>query len=103
MLKLVPEATFKIPVSVPVPGQEADTTIKVSFAFLDKETLHAYLISLDEREDAESLAEIVRGWEGVDTPYSTDNLAQLLKAYPMAAVSFFQAFRNEILKAKQGN
>lgn len=103
MLRLVPSATFETSVSIPVPGQKEDATIRVSFKYLGKDKLRVFLESLEGREDVDALAEIVDGWKDVDQPYSRDNLAALLTAYPMAALSFFEAFQKEVFKAKAGN
>ncbi len=103
MLRLVPQAFFETNVQIPVPGQEKDEVIRVSFKYLDKDKLRAFLESLEGREDADALAEIVVGWKDVDEIYSHGNLGALLKAYPMAALSFFEAFQKEAFKAKSGN
>lgn len=103
MLKLVPEASFAAKAYIPIPGQEKDAVITVRFKFLEKEALQTYFESLAGREDGDALTEIVVGWEGVDKPFSAENLRTLLAGYPMAALAFFEAFRSEILKAKSGN
>lgn len=111
MLKLVPNATFPAKVTIPVPGEEKDKVIKVHFKFLQKEELNVYLKSLEDRSDLDALKEVTKGWEtkdgegyeGVDTEFNESNLAALLNAYVMAPLAFFEAFRDELTKAKQGN
>lgn len=111
MLKLVPNPTFATKVTIPVPGEDKDKVIKVHFQFLNKEELNTYLSSLESRSDQDSLEQIVKGWEtkdgegyeGVDAEFNKENLAALLSAYVMAPLAFFEAFRDEITKAKKGN
>lgn len=105
MLKLVPDASFEVPVQIPVPGKDKDVVIRVKFKYLDRDELKDYLDSLsaEGKRDDDALGEIVLGWKGVDAEYSEDNLRVLLRKYPMAAASFFTAFQKEALKAKAGN
>ena len=76
MLKLIdPEELFDLPVSVKVPGQEAehDCTLKVHFLPSD-ETAKLML-----KGDGVFFQRIVKGWAGIQThrgadlPYSDDN------------------------------
>ena len=105
MLKLVPEASFETPVSIPVPGKDKDTVIRVKFKYLDRDELKEYFDSLTTEgiKDEDALGEIVLGWKGVDAEFSQENLATLLRKYPRAAEAFFTAFQKEALKAKVGN
>ncbi len=105
MLQLVPDASFEVPVHIPVPGKDKDTIIRVKFKYLDREELKDYLESLGQegKKDDDALLEIVIGWKGVSAEFSEENLRTLLRKYPMAAASFFTSFQKEALKAKAGN
>lgn len=105
MLQLVPDASFEVPVHIPVPGKDKDTVIRVKFKYLDRDELREYLDSLsaEGKRDDDALLEIVVGWKGVSAEFSEENLRILLRKYPMAAAAFFNAFQKEALKAKAGN
>lgn len=102
MFKIVPKATFGVDVSISVPGA-APAVVRVEFKHLPKSALPGYFSGLQGKTDAEALAEIVVGWEGVDVPYSPQALATLVDNYPAAAAELFEAFRSELMEARRKN
>ncbi|MDP2808639.1 MAG: phage tail assembly chaperone [Rhodocyclaceae bacterium] len=103
VFKLKPNPTFKARVPVSVPGEAVSPEIVVEFRALGKKAVVDYFRSLGGKSDAEALAGIVVGWEGVDADYSAETLAQLLDNYPAAAADLFEAYRRELLEAKRKN
>lgn len=101
--KLQPNPTFKAPVPISVPGETKSPEIVVEFRFLGRKAVADYFRGLGGKSDAEALAGIIAGWEGVDAEYSPAALAQLLDNYPAAASDLFEAYRRELLEAKRKN
>ena len=103
MFKITPKPTFRATVPLSVPGSDKPAAIGVDFRHLSKSALRDYFAGLEGKSDAEALAEVITGWEGVDVPFSADALAQLLDNYPAAAGELFEAFRRELLEARAKN
>lgn len=103
MLKLQPNPTFKTKVAISVAGEKRQPEIEIEYRYLDREEVADYFANLPGKTDAESLAEIVVGWSGVDAAYSPEALATLVKKYPASAADLFEAFRRELLEAKRKN
>lgn len=101
--KLQPNPTFKVKVAISVAGEKRSPEIEVEFKYLDKDEVKAFFDSLQGKEDVETLGEIVVGWSGVDTAFSAEALALLLKKYPAAGADLFNVFRRELLESKQKN
>lgn len=102
MFKLQPNPTFTSKVSISVPGGKA-VQVGIVFRHLSRKALKDYFAGLEGRADEDALAEIVTGWEGIDAPYSAENLATLIDNYPGAAMELFDAFRRDLLDAARKN
>ncbi len=106
MFKLQPNPTFKVDVSIPVPGGKAGK-VTILFKHKGKKALQEFFESLqsegEQRTDVDALADLVAGWEGVDDKFSEENLGLLLDAYPGAAMALFDAYRTEVLEARAKN
>lgn len=103
MFKINPNPTFKATVLLSVPGADKPASITVEFKHLAKSALRDYFAGLDGKSDAEALATVITGWQGVDAEFSVDALALLLDNYPAAAGELFEAFRRELLEARRKN
>lgn len=101
--KLQPNPTFKALVSLTVPGEAETSQIEVEFRHLGKRAVREYFGGLGSQSDAEALSGLIIGWEGVDAPYSSEALSQLLDNYPAAAIELFDSYRAELLEAKRKN
>lgn len=101
--KLQPNPTFKVPVDISVPGATEPARIEIEFRHLGRKAIEAYFRDAAGKPDAEGLAGIIVGWEGVDTLYSPEALGQLLDAYPASAIEIVEAYRRELLEAKRKN
>lgn len=102
MLKLQPNPTFKAPVSIGIPG-EAPEKITVEFKYLTKTQVSDWYARCAGRDDVESLAEIIVGWEAVEVPYSRDALSKVLETYPGSARDFFRDFNKAVFEAARKN
>lgn len=104
-LRLQPNPTFRAKVGIPVPGQEKPEEIVCVFAHMTRDEFAAFASpeAAVGRTDAESLARIMRGWDGVDAEFSADALALLCQQYHGAAYAISTAFVAELTKARLGN
>jgi hypothetical protein len=102
MLKIAPAPTFVASVAIPVPGGDAQL-VNFTFRHMGKAALKAWIEAARERDDIDSIAQIVAGWDGIDAEFSAENLAQLLDAYPSAAVAVLEAYVGELGKAAAKN
>ncbi len=106
MFKLQPNPTFKVDVTIPVPGGK-DGKLSIEFNHKGKKALKEFFDSLtdenNQRSDADALGELIMGWSGVDEKFSPENLEALLDAYPSAAMALFEAYRKEVLEARVKN
>jgi hypothetical protein len=105
MFKINPNPTFKHKINIPVPG---NTPVAVTFEFKHKgrDELQAYYAGLAEandRSDGDALAELICGWEGVDVPFSVENLSALVNNYPGAATALFEGYREALLEGRRKN
>jgi len=102
MLKLQPKPTFKAKVAIPIPGGKP-AQVEFEFNALTRTDLQQYLTDSEGRSDSDNLSEIVCGWSGVDTPFSSEALSQLLDNYVGAARAILDKFIEELTKARAGN
>ncbi len=105
MFKIVANPTFQCKVQISIPGIEKPGTINVEFAHLTRQALKAFYeeMKTSEENDAFHLRKIIVGWSGVDTPYSTEALDDLLDHYPAAARELFAAYSAELMESKRKN
>jgi hypothetical protein len=102
MLKIAPSPTFVASVAIPVPGGDAQL-VNFTFNHMGKAALKAWIEAARDREDIDSLASIVAGWDGIDAEFSMENLAALLDAYPSAAIAVLESYVGELGKAAAKN
>ena len=106
MFKLQPNPTFKVDVTIPVPGGK-DGKLSIEFKHKSKKALKEFFDSLtseeNQRTDVEALSDLVAGWSGMDEKFSAENLELFLDNYPSAAMALFEAYRAEVLEARAKN
>lgn len=102
MLKIAPEPTFVVSVALPVPGG-ADQLVNVTYRHKGRKAIKAWLDAARERDDADSLGEVIAGWDGIDVAFSQAALADLLDAYPGSAIALLEAYVGEVGKAAAKN
>jgi hypothetical protein len=101
--KLQPNPTFKALVSLSVPGAAEPSQIEVEFRHLGKKAAEVYFREAAAKPDVQGIGGLIVGWEGVDAPYSTEALAQLLENYATAGIEIVDAYRRELFEAKLKN
>lgn len=102
MFKLAP-ASFKATIGLSVPGEAAPVDVTIEYRALPRDEMTKYIDSLKDSSDLDALATIVIGWEGMDAPFSKDNLAVLVSNYPLASREIFDGFQREYFEAKRKN
>lgn len=106
MFVLQPKPTFKADIVIPTPGG-GEGKIKFEFKHMGRKDLQAFydgLVNGDVvRDDVDALADLIAGWEGVDTKFSREALETLLDAYPGAASAVFDGYRKALYEGKQKN
>ncbi|RIQ74576.1 hypothetical protein D0838_05095 [Bordetella avium] len=97
-------ATFPAVVSIPCPGKDP-APLRLIFRHLTSEQLTAWLASTKEvKSDAEWLAGIIEGWEGVSADFSADALAKLVSNYHAPAVNaIVDKYLAELTEVRRGN
>ena len=103
MLTLSPNPTFKAKVGIPVPGQEKPVMVEFEFVAMTRSELEQWGTDSKDREDDERVPLIVRGWVGVDKPFSHDALLTMLDQYPGSARAMVSVFYRELTGARLGN
>ena len=102
MLKLQPDPTFRAKVGIPVPGSKP-VSVEFEFRAMTRPQLQQYLNDSADRQDLENIGAIVCGWAGVDSPFSTEALGQLLDNYVGSARAILDTYLEQFSKARSGN
>lgn len=100
-LKLVAEPTFKAKVGIPVAGGKA-VEIEFTFKHRTKKALDEFIATLQGRQNAEIFMDMVVGWNLAD-PFNAESVDLLLENYIGAAVATWDAYFDELYKAKRKN
>lgn len=120
MIRIVPNPLFCCDVPLSIPGSEKPVTIKITYRHKGRQALSVYqtravelALQADAPDAAQQFAsyvgEVVEGWTGVldaddkPLPYSTDNLARLLEAYPAAGAEIVRCYSRQLSHARSGN
>jgi hypothetical protein len=120
MIRIVPNPTFTCDVPLSVPGADKPASIKITYRHKGRKALGEYqarAVELAMQADAPDAAqqfaayvgEVVEGWTGVldaddkPLPYTVDNLARLLEAYPAAGAEIVRRYSHQLSHARAGN
>lgn len=108
MLKITPNPTFEAKVGISVAGQVAKETITLIFKHQNRESAKEWVRRCQQaggnlKEEAMILAEVIDDWSGVDVPFTSESLIQLMSNYQAAGMEIFNAYMAELSGAKQGN
>lgn len=103
MLKLNPDPQFVADVELTVPGKQETATVTFTFRYKGKKELDTFWAERADQEDADTLAEIITDWSGVDVPYSQENLRLLLDNYPAASSEIVGVYIRELFESKVKN
>jgi hypothetical protein len=100
-LKLNPNPIFDIEVTIPT--HEGDVGVMFSFKYRDREALREFGQSHAEAEDIEIMMGIVANWKNVDTPFSREAMAVMIKNYPRSVEAITNAYLTSLAGQRLGN
>jgi hypothetical protein len=100
-LKLLAEPTFKAKVGIPVAGGES-VPVEMTFRHRTKAQLDAFIKNRADKTDTESFMDMVTGWE-LEDAFTEANVSTLLDNYIGAALATFEAYIDELVKARVKN
>ncbi|MEI7682665.1 MAG: phage tail assembly chaperone [Betaproteobacteria bacterium] len=102
MFNFTLDPTFKTKFRLQLPGGKS-VPVTVEFKYFNRDQVRDYFDNLSGKNDPESLAEIIVGWDGLGEAYSLDSITELCKRLPSAATQFFDAWRGELFEARRKN
>lgn len=100
-LKLVPDATFKATVQIPVAGGES-VPVLFTFKHRSKADLETFIDTLDKRTDEESILAMAEGWD-LEDKFGEDTVKLLVQNYIGAALEIYFTYRDQLTKARTKN
>lgn len=108
MFRLTPNPTFTAKVFLSVPGAEKAQPVPFTFKHKGRTAMVEWLATSPGTPDADVLDKVITDWGVVDgdgqpVKYSRDALAELLENYPAARFEIFNAYVDELSKAKAKN
>lgn len=103
MLKLNPNPEFSTSVSITEPGKKEPTIITVTYRYKTREELADFVERTKDAQVADTLCEIVSGWDGVDAPFSSENLKIMVGNYMPAGLEMLKAYYQELAESKVKN
>lgn len=103
MFQIQPNPTFDLDVTIPTP--QGDGKLKLTFKHKGRKDLQNFLNTLtdnaDEEKHAETLAELVTGWDGVDSKFTVEAFGKLLDNYPSATRAILDAYVKTLIDGKE--
>ena len=100
MIKIKPEiSTFKAPVKVTPFGGEAES-VTTEFAYMP---VSKAMELAKEKTVGEVLAEIVKGWDGIEAPFAPESLTELLDHNPAMGLELFNGFFAGLAESRAKN
>ena len=103
MLKLEKNPTFKTKVGIPVAGQKEPVMVEFEFIGMSRTELKRWGDESRDQPDEDRIPMLIRGWSGVDQPFSEDNLLRLLDEYAGSGRAIVAKFYEEVTGARLGN
>lgn len=100
-LKLVPDATFKATVKIPVAGGES-SPVEFVFRHRSKADLEKFIDTLAERSDEDSILAMSEGWD-LEDKFNAESIKLLTENYIGAALEIYFAYRSELTKTREKN
>jgi hypothetical protein len=100
-LKLNPDATFKAKVAIQAPGSGVDP-VEFTFKHRTRDEMDEFLKSASDLRDAALIMEMAVGWELVDA-FTAENVNRLAQNYITAPQAIFEAYLEELVKARRKN
>jgi hypothetical protein len=104
MFNLIADPTFRATVKIPAPGGES-LDLRVVFRHRTRDELKAYWADATDGklDDLRATMDILVGWFDVEDEFCEENVIILLQNYHGAAAALFQAYLEELTRARLGN
>ena len=101
MIKIKPEvpSTFNTPVKLTPFGGEAES---VNIEYLYMPVSEAMELA-NKKTIGEMLAEIIKGWDGIEASFTTESLAELLDYNPAMGLELFNGFFAGLAESRAKN
>ena len=100
MIKIKPEvSTFKAPVKLTPFGGEAES-VTIEFAYMP---VSKAMEIAKEKTIGEMLAEIIKGWDGIESPFTPESRAELLDHNPAMGLELFNGFFAGLAESRAKN
>lgn len=103
MLKLNPNPEFSASVPITEPGKAEPTIITVTYRYKTRDALVEFIEQTKDAPVADVLCDIVSGWNGVDAPFTKENLKALVNSYMPAGLEMLKAYYKELAESKIKN
>lgn len=101
-LKLQPNPTFNLLVSIPIAGQIENDDVQFKVKALSNSALLDLGKNSDDYTFTDFVKDVVVGWD-LDAAFTPQNLLLLLDNYPQAALLINKAYLNEFYKEAEKN
>jgi hypothetical protein len=98
-LKAAP--TFRAKVGIPMAGG-ASVDVMFTFKHRTKTELIEFVTTRVDKSDEETFLEMVTGWD-LEDAFTPENVKELLENYIGAALAVYEAYKAQLVKAKEGN
>lgn len=102
MLKIRHDPTLEVRANITVPGGET-AAITLTCKYLGRAALQEFYDAYREQTDRAALGHLIQDWDGVDGPYTPDNLTLLLDSYPAAAGEILAAYTRTLVESRAKN
>ena len=100
MIKIKPEiSTFKAPVRVTPFGGDAES-VTIEFAYMP---VSKAMEIAKEKTIGEMLAEIIKGWDGIEAAFTPESLTELLDHNPAMGLELFTGFFAGLAESRAKN
>lgn len=100
-LQLKAAPTFPVKVAIPVAGG-ASVPVVLTCKHRTRTELNAFIAACPGREDLDVFNDMVVGWD-LEDPFTPESINELLENYIGTPLATYQAYIEELLKAKSGN
>jgi hypothetical protein len=100
-IKFTPDPTFKLSVSIPVPGVDTDPT-EFTFKYRNRTDVLEWLEEMKDRPDVDAVYEALAGWSFTEE-FCPANVSEFCDSYPGAAPAILGAYLDELRGARAKN
>ena len=107
MFQISPQPTFTAPVPLSRPGVSKPVDVLFTFRHKNRMQTVAWVAQKDKIDDVELLDQVIVSWagmqdaQGIDVPYSTAALSDLIADFTPARGEVFRSYLFELTEAKK--